>query len=188
MSIRKTLVTVALVAMVIAFTLGYTDVLNADPRLETNDGFCHFQIDRNNANNEVFAANCEHDIYVDHNGQAFGYAIETRRYPRGRTPIGNVRALLQQRNDRRQRPPGRCRFILPYPDYPVTIPPPGKVGSPEELLCRLRITGETANNQNCNLVDSNGTQYATRFWTGVYTLFADGTIEYQLDCREADQQ
>ncbi len=190
MSIRKFLLTVV-IAAVVSFILGYTGVLQADPRMETNDGFCHMQISRNNANNEVFVANCRNDIYQDNNGQGFGYAIERRTYPRGRTPIGNVRGIISQLNRGQQRPPGRCRFSLNQefpPAEPIPIPAPGQVGDPDLLLCTLRLTDENTPNQDCNLVDSNNTQYATNDWTAVYRLYADGTVEYRLDCRNADQQ
>ena len=171
----RTVVLCVVLAATTSFLFGF---LRADQRMETNDGFCHFQIDPNDADVEVFAANCVHSIYADQNGQADGATTYALLYPRGRTPIGNVNGLLRRR-DAGLPPPRGC--VRNVPAATAETPPE------EDILCRRRLTGERTG-APCNLVDSNGTQYATNFWTAIYDLTADGTVTYSLDCRNADQQ
>ncbi len=56
----------------------------ADPRMETNDDFCHFIEDVGNTDNEAFLADCGSTIVVDDDaGTATGFAKLVRRLPRG---------------------------------------------------------------------------------------------------------
>ena len=54
---------VSLIGMV-WFCLFLTLSANADPRMETNKNFCHFILDPDNTDNEVFAAGCDSVITV----------------------------------------------------------------------------------------------------------------------------
>ncbi len=151
---------------------------NADPRMETRDEFCHFQIHPNDANDEVFAAGCENSIYV-YGDMADGDAIWIKKYNRGRTPIGIVDDVKREQQDHNTYlgdtgEPGE--FIL-EPRHSLQ-------GGKNAVIKRVRLTGETSDSE-CNLVDSNGTQYDTEFWTAVYDLYEDGTIVYTLECRNA---
>ena len=48
-------------------------IVYADPRMETNDDFCHFIFDADNGDNETFVAGCGSQIMVK-DGVAYGYA------------------------------------------------------------------------------------------------------------------
>ena len=186
MSIR-TFLWVAIVAATISFTLGFTQATYADSRMVSSTGVCQFQIGRNNPNRQVVSGTCPVSIYLNGQGEADGAVTQFRRYPRGKTPIGNVRALIIQRNNKAQRPPGSCRFPQPFPTEPTPVPGIGQVGRADDLLCRMRITGELANNEECTLIVGN-TTYKTQFWTGHYEVYGDGLVVYRLDCRDAVPQ
>lgn len=179
MSIFKPL---ALVTSLLVLIYGFMNPAVADPRMETRDGFCHFQIDPNDQNVEVFAAVCLHDIFpykdINGNNQTDGDAIWVKEYVKGRTRIGNVNRLLARRAAG-EPPPRRCRneWVIPNGD---PVPPA------QDLLCKVRLTGERTGDL-CVLVDSNGTEYQTEFWTGEYFLTADGVVKYTLTCRNAEQ-
>ena len=186
MSIRMFFL-LAVVAAIVSFTFGFTKSAHADSRMVTATGACQMQVGRNNPNRQVNLSNCPISIYQDGQGEADGAIGMRRFYPRGKTPIGNVRALIMQRNNRQQRPPGSCRFLQPWPIEPTPVPGIGQLGRSDDLLCRLRITGELANNEECTLVVGN-TTYKTQFWTGVYEVYGDGVVTYKLDCRDAVPQ
>lgn len=178
MVVNRFLLVIALVFAV--FVFGFVD-LKADSRMETRDGFCHFQIDPNDQNVEVFAGVCLNSIFVyDNEGhdEADGDAIWVKQYVNGRTPIGNVRRLLARRATG-EPSPRRCRNTWELPNG-EPVPPA------QDLLCRVRLTGERTG-YDCALVDSNNNNYATRFWTAVYELTADGVIKYTLTCRNAEE-
>ena len=156
-------------------------LLNADPRMETRDGFCHFQIDPYDDDDEVFAGVCASSIYVypQSGDMADGDAIWKKEYNRGRTPIGVVELIKLQQQDHNTNfgdtgEPGE--FIL-EPAFSLH-------GNSNNAIKRVRLTGETSNSL-CRLVDSNGTVYRTEFWTAVYDLYEDGAVVYTLECRNA---
>ena len=176
------MIVLGLMLVVAAF---FSDKACADPRMETEDGFCHFQISPNDANVEVFAGVCENSIFVyDNQGtdEADGDAIWIKKYARGRTPIGNVRELVKLQNAGEQ-PPEPCKNQWDLASNPM----PGFPLAPiENLLCLIRLTGEETGIP-CNLVDSNGNTYTTQFWTAKYELFGDKRIVYSLSCRNAQE-
>jgi hypothetical protein len=53
-----------LISIILCFVLA-VNVSYADQRMETVGGFCHFVVDPNNDDNEVFFANCENSIAVN---------------------------------------------------------------------------------------------------------------------------
>jgi hypothetical protein len=74
----------------------------ADPRMETNDNFCHFILNANNTDNEVFLAGCDSVITVvekvaaaanmqihctEQNYVASGYAMATKEMPLAAAPL-----------------------------------------------------------------------------------------------------
>ncbi len=178
----RTLKPMAIVVALAVLTYGFfAGTLKADPRMETRDGFCHFQIDPNDQNVEVFAGDCVNSIFVYDNAgddEADGDAVWVKQYINGRTPVGNVKKLLQRRAAGEQSPK-RCKnqWVVPNGD---------PVAPEQDLLCQVRLTGERSDSC-CALVDSNGTEYCTQFWTGVYDLTADGVIKYTLTCRNAQE-
>ena len=73
---------------------------SADPRMETNDNFCHFILNTGNTDNEVFLAGCDSVITVveklddaggitakceESNYMASGYATVTKTVPGSRS-------------------------------------------------------------------------------------------------------
>lgn len=65
---------IAMLLCLLAFSV------NADPRIETNNGFCHFQFDTKNAANELFKANTQSNISVK-SGVATGYCAAKATIP-----------------------------------------------------------------------------------------------------------
>lgn len=55
---------IAAVFLLLAVPLLFTAVAQADPRMETNNNFCHFILDPENGDNEVFLADCAAVITV----------------------------------------------------------------------------------------------------------------------------
>lgn len=155
-------------------------VVNADPRIETRDGFCHFQIDPNDPNDEEFASACQNGIHTYSNGHmADGDAIWIKRYNRGRTPIGiaSLVKLEQVAHNTLLGDTGEAGEFILAPCFQLTR------GKPCNIK-RVRLTGETSNSL-CVLVNSNNQQYTTEFWTAEYDLYDDGTVKYTLECRNA---
>jgi hypothetical protein len=70
----------------------YTSVI-ADQRFETNNGFCHFVLNPNNANNEVFFANCQNSIVQNDDGTGTGTTYIRVQFPIGDAPIAESLAL-----------------------------------------------------------------------------------------------
>ena len=77
-------------------------IASADPRMETNNNFCHFILDPNNTDNEVFVADCGAVITTvekiaktgtvqikceANNRIASGYATVTNVVPQAASPI-----------------------------------------------------------------------------------------------------
>lgn len=65
----------------------------ADQRFETNNGFCHFVLNPNNANNEVFFANCLNSIVQNNDGTGSGATYIKARFPIGGAPIAESLTL-----------------------------------------------------------------------------------------------
>jgi len=70
--------------------LGLSGILCADQRMETVGGFCHFVINPNNADNEIFVSNCVSSIVQDNNGNVDGYVSMRVNYPGVLLPVGNL--------------------------------------------------------------------------------------------------
>ena len=65
----------------------------ADQRFETNNGFCHFVLNANNAHNEVFFANCRNSIVQNNDGTGTGTTYIVAPFPIGYAPIAESLAL-----------------------------------------------------------------------------------------------
>ena len=59
----------------------------ADQRFETNNGFCHFVLNPNNADNEAFFANCLNTIVQNNDGTGTGTTYIEAQFPIGYAPI-----------------------------------------------------------------------------------------------------
>jgi hypothetical protein len=65
----------------------------ADQRFETNNGFCHFVLNPNNADNEVFFSNCRNAIVQNNDGTGTGTTYIKAQFPIGGAPIAKSLAL-----------------------------------------------------------------------------------------------
>jgi hypothetical protein len=134
----------------------------ADPRMETNDNFCHFILNAQNTDNEVFLAGCASVITVvekvagageitvkceESNFMANGYATVTKTVPQAAAPI----------------PPGTTRkFTSTDTDTP------------------------------CTMVESNGRQYRSKKWQSsikVDRAYGRNPVKvyYEIFCQEGVQ-
>ena len=85
----------AALLLALLFTAAVAPQASADPRMETNDNFCHFILDPLYTDNEVFVAGCDSSIVTVELPRAAGAAgAECERYvARG---YGEREALLPQ--------------------------------------------------------------------------------------------
>ncbi|MBM4145252.1 MAG: hypothetical protein FJ240_03115 [Nitrospira sp.] len=155
--------------LLVATHLLFVAIASADPRMETNNNFCHFILDPNNTDNEVFVADCAAVITTvektvqagttnfkceESNRIASGYATVTKTVPREASPI----------------PPGTT-VVFTNADS----------GTP------------------CTMVESNGRAYTSTNWestikAGPLPLAKNRisgtvmiTVQYELFCREGRQ-
>jgi hypothetical protein len=97
-----------LVLMLVSAHLWISAPASADPRMETNDNFCHFILDPNNTDKEVFVAGCDSVITVvekvaitgkiqakceENNKLASGYAIVTKEMLPAALPVAQGNTL-----------------------------------------------------------------------------------------------
>lgn len=152
-----------LLPLVILVHLLAVAAASADPRMETNKDFCHFILDPNNTDNEVFVADCGSVITTiekivntetlrikceENNRIASGYASVTRVVQQAASPIS----------------PGTTVVLT---------------------------SGDSAT--PCTMVESNGRAYTSSNWRSVIkagTASRKGlvTIQYELFCQEGVQE
>jgi hypothetical protein len=101
------------VLLLISACLFIASYASADPRMETNKNFCHFILDPDNTDKEVFAAGCNSTITVtekiaaagasgptcETNYIATGYAHRTETVPVAAAPIPPGTTLVLTSND-----------------------------------------------------------------------------------------
>jgi hypothetical protein len=153
---------IALLPLLIAVHLLAVATTSADPRMETNKDFCHFILDPNNTDNEVFVAACGSVITIvekiatagtvkikceENNRIASGYATVTKVVRQSASPI----------------PPG-ATVLFTNADS----------GTP------------------CTMVESNGRAYTSTKWqsaikAGTATKKGLVTLQYELLCQEGEQ-
>jgi len=68
----------------------FASVVQADQRFETVGGFCHFILNPNNDDNEVFFANCMNSIVQNNDGTGSGSTLVKVSYPFGAAPISET--------------------------------------------------------------------------------------------------
>jgi len=153
---------IVLLPVLIALHLLAVATASADPRMETNKDFCHFILDPNNTDNEVFAADCgsvittiekivnSETVHIkceENNRIASGYATVTRVVQQAASPI------------------------LPG----TTV---------------IFTSGDSAT--PCTMVESNGRAYTSSKWqstikAGTATRKGFVTVQYELFCQEGEQ-
>jgi hypothetical protein len=131
----------------------------ADPRMETNNNFCHFILDTNNTDNEVFVAGCDSIIAVVEN-------IEKSKS----TSIQCDRPYLASGYAKVQK-------MMPQTAAPLL---PGET---------LRFTSTKSSDIPCTMVESNGRQYTSYIWKSTITVRASNqngfvNVVYELFCQD----
>jgi hypothetical protein len=153
---------VSVLLLFISVHIIFAVTASADPRMETNDNFCHFILNAENTDNEVFLAGCDSVITVvekvagaegvtakceENNYMASGYAAVTKTVPQAAAPI----------------PPGTTRkFTSTDTDTP------------------------------CTMVESNGRQYRSQKWQSTIRVSAavrknPVVVYYEIICQEGVQ-
>jgi len=140
----------------------FTVTASADPRMETNDNFCHFILNAENTDNEIFLAGCDSVITVvekveatenatvkceENNYMANGHATVTKFVPQAAAPI-----------------------------------PPGTT---------LKFTSSDSETP-CTMVESNGRQYRSHKWQSIVRVdraYARNPVKvtYEIFCQEGVQ-
>ena len=137
-------------------------IASADPRMETNNNFCHFILNADNTDNEVFLAGCNSIITVvekvaaaanmkinctEQNYVASGYATVTKEMPVAAAPLA-----------------------------------PGTT---------LRFTSDDSV-EPCTMVESNGRAYKSNKWKSSIKVGRANknnivTVHYELFCQDGQQ-
>ena len=148
--------------LLISVHIVFAVTASADPRMETNDNFCHFILNAQNTDNEVFLAGCDSVITVvekvasagqvtvnceDNNLMANGYAAVTKVVPQAAAPI-----------------------------------PPGTT---------LKFTSNDSETP-CTMVESNGRQYRSHKWQSIIRVSSavrknPVIVYYEIICQEGVQ-
>ncbi len=153
---------VSVLLLLIFVHIIFAATASADPRMETNDNFCHFILNTGNTDNEVFLAGCDSVITVvekvagageitakceENNYMASGYATVTKTVPQAAAPI-----------------------------------PPGTT---------LKFTSNDTDTP-CTMVESNGRQYRSHKWQSIIKVdraYARNPVKvtYEIFCQEGVQ-
>jgi len=153
---------VSVFLLLISVHIVFAVAASADPRMETNDNFCHFILNTANTDNEVFLAGCDSVITVvekvagaggvtakceENNYMASGYAAVTKTVPQAAAPI-----------------------------------PPGTT---------LKFTSNDTDTP-CTMVESNGRQYRSHKWQSIIRVEPAVKknavkVHYEIICHEGVQ-
>jgi len=153
---------IILLLLLVATHLIVVAIASADPRMETNNNFCHFILDPNNTDNEVFVADCGAVITTvekkaktvtaknqceENNRIASGYATVTNIVPQAASPIAAGTSIVFTNAD-----------------------------------------SETP----CTMVESNGRAYTSTKWKSTIKAVTANrrglvTVQYELFCQEGEQ-
>lgn len=153
---------IALLPLLIAVHLLAVATASADPRMETNNDFCHFILDPNNTDNEVFVADCGSVITTIEKIVSSGTAhIQCEENNRIASGYATVTRVVQQ------------------------------VASPISPGTTVTFTsGDSAT--PCTMVESNGRAYTSNKWRSTIkagTASKKGlvTVQYELFCQDGAQ-
>ena len=154
---------IVLLPLVILVHLLAVAAASADPRMETNKDFCHFILDPNNTDNEVFVADC-------------GSVITTiEKIVNSET----VRIKCEENN----------RIAS---GYATVIKVVQQAASPISPGTTVTFTSGDSTTP-CTMVESNGREYTSRNWRSIIkagTASRKGlvTVQYELFCQEGAQE
>ena len=76
--------------LMLVIIIGLSGVLHADQRMETVGGFCHFVINPDNEDNEIFVSNCVSSIVQNNNRTGTGWVLKKVKYPGILLPVSNL--------------------------------------------------------------------------------------------------
>jgi hypothetical protein len=131
----------------------------ADPRMETNKNFCHFILDPQNTDNEVFLADCGSVITTAEKTEQTGTAkIKCEESNRVATGYATVTRLIQQ------------------------------AASPISPGATVTFTSDDSDTP-CTMVESNGRAYTSKKWqstirAGRASKKGVVTVQYEIFCEE----
>lgn len=133
-----------------------TSAVFADPRMETNNNFCHFILDPDNTDNEIFLAGCDSVItVVEKSTSAPAITVNCE----GSNRVASGYAVADK--------------VLPLVASPA---PPGTV---------LRFNSDGSDTP-CTMVESNGRQYTSNKWQSRVRVDASRKgfvqVHYELFC------
>ena len=152
----------ALLSLLIAVNLLAVAATSADPRMETNKDFCHFILDPNNTDNEVFIADCGSVITtVEKIAKAGTAQIRCEENNRIASGYATVTKVIRQ-------------AVSPIPPGATVLFTNADSGTP------------------CTMVESNGRAYTSIKWqstikAGTATRKGLVTLQYELFCQEGEQ-
>ncbi len=153
---------IALLPLLIAVHLLAVAATSADPRMETNKDFCHFILDPNNTDNEVFVADCGSVITtVEKIAKAGTVQIKCEENNRIASGYATVTKVIRQ-------------AASPIPPGTTVLFTNADSGTP------------------CTMVESNGRAYTSTKWqstikAGTATRKGLVTLQYELFCQEGEQ-
>jgi hypothetical protein len=153
---------IVLSLLLVAMHLIVVAIASADPRMETNNNFCHFILDPNNTDNEVFVADC-------------GAVITTVEKI---AKAGTVQIKCETNN----------RIASGYATVTKVVPQAVSPITPGTTVLFTNADSETP----CTMVESNGRAYTSTKWqstirAGTSTRKGLVTLQYELFCQEGEQ-
>ncbi|HMK48679.1 MAG TPA: hypothetical protein VK435_01380 [Thermodesulfovibrionales bacterium] len=154
-----------LIILTLVFSVHLLSATNlcADPRMETNKEFCHFILDPNNTDNEMFMASCDSVITV----------VEKAASTTG------VSASCEDSN----------RVASGYARVTKTLPEAALPGVPGSSFSFTSDQSDTP----CTMVESNGRAYTSTKWRSVVKVGAKKKnggpidVQYELICSDGRQ-
>jgi hypothetical protein len=153
---------ISVLLLLISVHIIFAVTASADPRMETNDNFCHFILNAANTDNEVFLAGCDSVITV----------VEKV------AGAGGVTAKCEESNYMANGY-GTATKIVPQSAAPI---PPGTT---------LKFTNADSETP-CTMVESNGRQYRSYKWQSTIKVdraYARNPVKvtYEIFCQEGVQ-
>jgi hypothetical protein len=146
--------------------LGAAMTASADPRMETNNNFCHFIMDPTETDNEVFQAGCDSTIAVTIIPTQSVASAQGGREKVGCEEYANYRASGY----------GTVTKVMPLLASPVPV---GKT---------LKYTNEDSSTA-CTMVESNGREYRSYKWESKISVFRTTPrgfvrVVYEVACED----
>ena len=153
---------IVIVLLLVTVHLFVTATASADPRMETNKNFCHFILDPNNTDNEVFVAGCDSVITVVEKTAA----------------ASTVQARCEEEQNYIAK-----GYAIVIKEIPQTVAPV----SPGTILTFTSDDSATP----CTMVESNGRAYKSNKWQSTVKVLEKRNgllkVRFELVCQEGQQ-